>query len=59
MSPETWTLLFSPIGTATRGGKQITKLEEMNSRYGKINFIFLKINYMKKPATYGKEKDNE
>lgn len=27
-----------PIGTATRGGKQITKLEEMNSKYGRINF---------------------
>lgn len=27
-----------PIGTATRGGKQVTKLEEMNSRYGRINF---------------------
>lgn len=23
-----------PIGTATRHGKQVTKLEEMNSRYG-------------------------
>lgn len=27
-----------PIGTATRGGKHVTKLEEMNSRYGRINF---------------------
>lgn len=27
-----------PIGTATRHGKQVTKLEEMNSRYGRINF---------------------
>ena len=27
-----------PIGTATREGKQITKLEEMNSKYGRINF---------------------
>lgn len=27
-----------PIGTATRGGKRVTKLEEMNSRYGRINF---------------------
>lgn len=27
-----------PIGTATRSGKQITKLEEMNSKYGRINF---------------------
>ena len=27
-----------PIGTATRKGQQITKIEEMDSRYGRINF---------------------
>lgn len=27
-----------PIGTATRKGKQVTTIEEMNSRYGRINF---------------------
>lgn len=27
-----------PIGTATRKGQQITKLEDMNSKYGRINF---------------------
>ena len=27
-----------PIGKATRKGKLITKLEEMNSKYGRINF---------------------
>lgn len=27
-----------PIGKATRGGKLVTKIEEMNSRYGRINF---------------------
>lgn len=27
-----------PIGTATRKGKPVTKLEEINSRYGRINF---------------------
>ena len=27
-----------PIGTATRGGKQITKIEEVNSKFGRINF---------------------
>ena len=27
-----------PIGKATRGGKLVTKLEEMNSKYGRINF---------------------
>jgi hypothetical protein len=29
-----------PIGVATRDGKQITKIEEMNSKYGRINFYF-------------------
>lgn len=27
-----------PIGTATRDGKQVTDIKEMNSRYGRINF---------------------
>ena len=27
-----------PIGTATRGGKQITKIEQINSKFGRINF---------------------
>ena len=27
-----------PIGKATRGGQLVTSLEEMNSRYGRINF---------------------
>lgn len=27
-----------PIGTATRNGKLITSLEEMNAKYGRINF---------------------
>lgn len=27
-----------PIGRATRKGKQITNLNEMNSKYGRINF---------------------
>lgn len=27
-----------PIGTATRNGERITKLEDINSRYGRINF---------------------
>lgn len=27
-----------PIGIATRNGKQVTKLEEMNSLYGRINY---------------------
>lgn len=27
-----------PIGKATRGGKLITRLEEMDSRFGRINY---------------------
>ena len=27
-----------PIGVATRDGKQVTSIEEMNSKYGRINF---------------------
>lgn len=27
-----------PIGTATRNGEQVTKIEQINSRYGRINF---------------------
>lgn len=27
-----------PIGKATRRGKLVTKIEDMNSRYGRINF---------------------
>ena len=27
-----------PIGKATRGGKLITKISEINSKYGRINF---------------------
>ena len=26
------------IGTATRNGKQITRIEDMNRRYGRINY---------------------
>lgn len=29
---------YLPIGTATRNGKQITNVNEMNSKYGRINF---------------------
>lgn len=27
-----------PIGTATRNGERITRIEDINSRYGRINF---------------------
>ncbi len=29
---------YLPIGIATRHGKQITKLEDMNSKLGRINY---------------------
>lgn len=29
---------YLPIGTATRAGRQITSLEQMNSKYGRINY---------------------
>lgn len=29
-----------PIGTATRDGKKITDLKEMNSKFGRINLLF-------------------
>lgn len=29
---------YCPIGIATRNGKQITNIEEMDSRLGKINY---------------------
>lgn len=27
-----------PIGTATRNGERITRIEDINSKYGRINF---------------------
>lgn len=29
---------YLPIGTATRKGKQVTSIKEMDSRYGRINY---------------------
>ena len=29
---------YLPIGTATRKGKQVTRIEEMKSRLGRINY---------------------
>lgn len=29
---------YLPIGVAVRKGKQITKMDEVNSKYGRINF---------------------
>ena len=29
---------YLPIGTATRKGKKVTSIDEMNSKYGRINY---------------------
>ena len=29
---------YLPIGKATRNGKDVTKIDEMNSKYGRINY---------------------
>lgn len=29
---------YLPIGTATRNGKQVKTIEEMNSKFGRINY---------------------
>ncbi len=29
---------YLPIGTATRNGQQITSIDQMNSKFGKINY---------------------
>lgn len=29
---------YLPIGVATRNGKQVTSIDEMNSKYGRINY---------------------
>ena len=48
-----------PIGKATRNGKLVTKIEEINSKYGRINF-YISPNYcIKKLVIFGKEKENE
>lgn len=48
-----------PIGKATRKGKIITNIEEINSKYGRINFYISPKNYGKILVIYGKEKKNE
>ena len=46
-----------PIGIATRRGKQVTKLEEMNSLYGRINYyISPRLLYEHTGYIYKKEK---
>lgn len=45
-----------PIGKATRNGKLITNIEEMNSRYGRINFTSLRNGFGRKRDICGKER---
>ena len=44
-----------PIGKATRSGKLVTTIEEMDSRYGRINFY---ISPKRRQDFCGKENDN-
>ena len=45
-----------PIGKATRNRQLITSIDDMDSKQGRINFIFLRNDYGKKQATYGMER---
>ena len=48
-----------PIGIATRKGKQVTEIKEMDSKLGRINFyispkkLFEETGYVWKGETYG------
>ena len=48
-----------PIGKATRNGKLITDIEEMNSKFGRINFYISQRNSMKIPVIFGKERKSD
>lgn len=49
-----------PIGVATRNGKQVTKIEEMNSVYGRINYyISPKLLYEHTGVMFEKGAENE
>ena len=45
-----------PIGKATRNGKLITNIEEMNSKYGRINFYISPKRLWEETGYYGKER---
>lgn len=47
-----------PIGRATRNGELVTKVNEIDSKNGRINFIFLRKNYGKTQDIYGEESDS-
>ena len=48
-----------PIGTATRNGKEITSIKDMDSKYGRINYyispkrLYEETGYVWKGAKYG------
>lgn len=46
-----------PIGNATRHGKLVTTIEEMDSRLGRINYIFPTNCFTNKPDMPDREKD--
>lgn len=49
-----------PIGTATRNGKEITSIKDMNSKYGRINYyispkkLYEETGYVWKGVGHGK-----
>lgn len=47
-----------PIGKATRSGKLVTTIEEMDSRYGRINFYISPKRLYEETGFCGKENDN-
>ena len=46
---------YLPIGRATRNGRVITSIDQMNSKFGRINYIFLQRNYMTIQGIFGEE----
>lgn len=48
-----------PIGTATRNGKEVTSIKDMDSKYGRINYyispkkLYEETGYVWKGAKYG------
>lgn len=51
---------YLPIGTVTRNGRQVTKIEDMNSKYGRINYyISPKLLYEATGYLYKKGVENE
>lgn len=45
-----------PIGEATRYGRKITSIEQMNSKYGRINYYISRNSCTNRPDLYGRGK---